>query len=142
MTETQLQERLNKILVDIVSVTDEVRMEQLRDEYNDVESMLEKQREITGYLSLYRTCSLSEALEKTNNINVSEICKMFKLRPLTGLDNVRVLVSFLSACDATLVILDVGNVIVDTIGRGSKEYRVYVYCLSKYNLDMTPCVSN
>ena len=143
MTESFLQEKLNKILVDIVSVTDDVRMEQLRDEYLEVESALLEQKDQTKiqcYKDLYKICSFTEAIECTNNINISEICKMYKLRELTSLDNTRVLTPFLSACNATLIIKDMEGIVIDNIGKGEKEYNVYVYCLSKYKLDMTPCV--
>ena len=138
MNQTQLQEKLNKILVDIVSVTDEIRIEQLREQYLEVETELEK----TTYKNLYYTTSLSDALEKTNNINLSQLYKKYKLRPLTTLDNTRVLVSFLSASDSRLVIKDMQDVIVDTIGKGSTIYTIYIYCLSKYELNMTPCIKN
>ena len=137
----QLQERLNKILVDIVSVTNEIRIEQLREEYNEVESKLLELSELEHYKRLYRTCSLSQALENTNNIDISKICKIFMLRPLTTLDNTRLLIPFLSACNASLEIRDMQSVLIDTIGKGETKYTVYVYCLSKYNLGITPCVA-
>ena len=143
MTQSTLQEKLNKILVDIVSVTDDIRREQLQEEYVEIEAALIVEKEFTelqSYQSLYKTCSLSEALEQSNNINVSEICKNYKLRPLTTLDNTRLLAPFLSACNATLVIKDMEGMVVDKIGKGDKEYTVYIFCLLKYNLNMTTCL--
>jgi hypothetical protein len=158
MTENILQEKLNKILVDIVSVTDEVRREQLQDEYFEVEAalielstkekevrdkqegLLIKENELDIYKNLYKETSLVEALENINNINVSEICKKFKLRPLTNLENTRTLIPFLSAVNATLVIKDMEDVLVDSIGKGEKEYTVNIFCLSKNKLDMRTCV--
>ena len=144
MTESKLENKLNRILVDIVSVTDDVRREQLQEEYFEIQSQLLEEKELTSldfYRRRYRVTSLVEALEVTNGIDVAEICNKYKLRPLTTLENTRTLVSFLSAVDATLVIRDMEGVLVDTVGRGSREYNLYVYCLSRSRLDMTPCVA-
>jgi hypothetical protein len=143
MTESKLEDRLNRILVDIVSVTDEVRREQLQDEYFEVEAQLLEEKETTSldnYRRSYKTTSLTEALEVTNGIDVSGMCNKYKLRPLTSLENTRSLVAFLSAVDATLVIRDIEGVVVDTIGRGSREYSITIFCISKTKLDMMPCV--
>ena len=143
MTESILQQKINKILVDIVSVTDEIRREQLQDEYFELEAQLIHEKELSSidsYKTLYKKCSLSDSLDHTNNINVSDICKSFKLRPLTTLDNTRTLVPFLSALNATLLIKDMEETLVDTIGKGTVEYTVYIYCLSKYKIDMETCV--
>lgn len=143
MTESKLENKLNRILVDIVSVTDDVRREQLQEEYFEIQTQLLEEKEVTSldfYRSRYRVTSLVEALDSTNGIDVSEICGKYKLRPLTTLENTRTLVAFLSAVDVTLVIRDMEGVLVDTIGRGTREYVLYVYCLSRTRLDMTPCV--
>lgn len=143
MTESKLEDKLNRILVDIVSVTDEIRREQLQDEYFEVEAQLLEEKESAnrkGYMSRYRKCSLVEALDSTNGIDTSEICNKYKLRPLTSLENTRTLAPFLSCMDARLVIRDMEGVIVDTIGRGTVVYSVYVYCLSGKDVDMSTCV--
>lgn len=143
MGESIVQQKINKILVDIVSVTDEIRREQLQDEYFELEAQLIHEQELTlieSYKTFYKRCSLSEALYKNNNINVSEICKSYKLRALTTLDNTRTLVPFLAALNATLVIKDMEEIVVDTIGKGSIQYNVYVHCLSKYKLHMDTCI--
>lgn len=144
MTESKLEDKLNRILVDIVSVTDEVRREQLQDEYFEVEAQLIEERESTSldnYKKRYKTTSLTEALNTTNGIDVGEMCNKYKLRPLTTLENTRALVPFLSAVDGTLVIRDMDGIVVDRIGRGSREYNICIFCLSRNKLDMTPCVA-
>lgn len=144
MTESKLENKLNRILVDIVSVTDDVRREQLQEEYFEIQSQLLEEKELTSldfYRRRYRVTSLVEALEVMNGIDVAEICNKYKLRPLTTLENTRTLVAFLSALDATLVIRDMEGVLVDTVGRGTVVYNLYVYCLSRSRLDMTPCVA-
>jgi hypothetical protein len=139
MTESKLEDRLNRILVDIVSVTDEVRREQLQDEYFEVEAQLLEEKEC-NYKKRYKTTSLTEALNITNGIDVGEICNKYKLRPLTTLENTRTLVPFLSAIDGALVIRDIDGIVVDTIGRGKVVYNICIFCVSKNKLDMTPCV--
>jgi hypothetical protein len=144
MTESKLEDKLNRILVDIVSVTDDVRRQQLQDEYFEVETQLLEEKELTSldfYRRRYRVTSLTEALDATNSIGVSEICKKYKLRPLTTLENTRTLTAFLSAMDATLVIKDMEGVLVDSIGRGKVLYNISIFCLSRNKLDMTPCVA-
>jgi hypothetical protein len=144
MTESKLENKLNRILVDIVSVTDDVRRQQLQEEYFEVETQLLEEKELTCldfYRRRYRVTSLTEALDYTNGINVSEICKKYKLRPLTTLENTRTLAAFLSAVEATLVIKDMEGVLVDTIGRGTIVYNICIFCLSRNKLDMTPCVA-
>jgi hypothetical protein len=143
MTESKLENKLNRILVDIVSVTDDVRREQLQDEYFEVEAQILEEKESINrndYMSKYKKCSLIEALDYTNGIDVVEICNKYKLRPLTTLENTRTLAPFLSATDSQLVIRDMEGVVVDKIGRGTVMYTVYVYCLLKKELDMTTCV--
>ncbi len=144
MTESKLENKLNKILVDIVSVTDDVRREQLQEEYFELEAQLLEEKELTSldfYRRRYRVTSLIEAISSSNGINVSEMCYKYKLRPLTSLENTRTLTPFLSAMDATLVIKDMEGVLVDTIGRGKVVYNISIFCLSRNKLDMTPCVA-
>jgi hypothetical protein len=143
MTESKLEDKLNRILVDIVSVTDDVRRQQLQDEYFEVETQLLEEKDSENrkrYMSRYRKCSLLEALDSTNGIDTFEICNRYKLRPLTTLENTRTLAPFLSCMEARLVIRDIEGNIVDMIGRGTIVYTVYVYSLSGKEVDMSTCV--
>lgn len=143
-----LTQRLNTIIVKIVSISDDVLKQQLHDEYLEVEAMINEKTNILYseslhyelhlmytsqleyYKAQYTACSLAELLPNTS---------IQRLRQLTTLSDKRTLIPFIQACNLKIVVKDMELVTIDTIGNGTNIIEINVYCLSKYAIDLQPC---
>ena len=133
-----LQEKINALYIRMVCVTDDILREQLAVEYSVLveEQELEnerllKEKRLTEKRAKYSICSLQDLLIKSN-IDVNEIYKTYRLRPLTTLSDRRTLVPFLQAFNAKLIVKDIDDNIIDTINNGEIEYTLYT-------IDSQPC---
>jgi hypothetical protein len=129
-----MQEKINALYVRLVCVTDDVLREQLTAEYNT----LLQDKELSAKRAEFQPCTLLDLLLKAN-VNVEEIYTNYRLRQLTTLSDRRTLIPFLQAFDAKLIIKDMESITINTIGNGNNVFDVYVYCLSKYAIDLQPC---
>ena len=143
-----LTQRLNTIIVKIVSISDDVLKQQLHDEYLEVEDMINEKTNILYteslhqelylmyisqleyYKTQYTVCSLTDLLPNTS---------IQRLRQLTTLSDKRTLIPFLQANNLKLIVKDMELVTIDIIGNGSNIFKVNVYCLSKYAIDLQTC---
>ena len=143
-----LTQRLNTIIVKIVSISDDVLKQQLHDEYLEVEDMINEKTNILYteslhqelylmyisqleyYKTQYTVCSLTDLLPNTS---------IQRLRQLTTLSDKRTLIPFLQANNLKLIVKDMELVTIDIIGNGSNIFKVNVYCLSKYTIDLQTC---
>lgn len=137
----QLTDKLHNLNVRIICVTDDELRKQLQAEYDELYNLIQtnkRKEELEIYFSKFQPCTLYDLLLKSN-INIELLYKTFRLRPLTTLYDKRTLIPFLRAFDAKLIVKDMDSITVDTIGNGSNIFEVYVYCLSKYAIDLQPC---
>jgi hypothetical protein len=142
---TELNNKLVDLMIHMVNITDDVLREQLQEEYEILENAIKhqeyqelKNKELLYYQSLFQCSTLSKSIEMNNNIDINELCIKHHLRPLTTIDSYT-LIAFLQAQNATLIIYDMANNIINQIGKGTLAYYIYVYCLERYEVNLQPC---
>lgn len=134
---TKLLDEHNKALIQAISVSDDVSKEIFQEAYLDVQSKLqiaevyykslepEMLKEIanelfTEHLQFYSTqfveCSLEQAFYN-NGLDLSDLVKQYRMRPITSLQQKRELCLLLNEMKIQAVLIDYEGKIIDTIGK-------------------------
>lgn len=134
---TKLLEEHNNELIQVISVSDEVSKEIFRESYLEVQNKLQMAEayykslesqflaEIVDelfleYLSFYASqfveCSVEQAF-LTNNLDLQELTKKYRMRPITSLEQKRELCILMNEMHIQLKLIDYEGKPVDVIGK-------------------------
>lgn len=132
----RLENKQSELITRIAGLTDEILLEQCQEEYNMNENEiknLEKEiykckfdKMIDDHIAFYtfqykREKSIITALEKTNNIDIRSLIRNKRLREPKDLSNRRELCMLATELKKNIVITDMENINIDTIGPFSDE---------------------
>lgn len=153
---SNLEKEQNNLILRISGVTRVDLLEELQEEYEELcQHICLKKSEIDAYETeqkkytlekmvidtqdfytsqFKKTNSLVEALDITNKIDMMELCKVNRLRPISTYDRHK-LCTFATMLKRKIVILDLENIQVDLIGNPThQELKLYLYCMSTYEV--------
>lgn len=152
-----LNEQHANLLCRLVGVSDDILREQLREEYIAVENSiaettakiesLDKQaiNELSKnifddmrdfYVHQFRAVdSIIEAINVTNQVDLSLIAQQHRVRLPTSISDRRTLCLLTTVLNRQIKLLDYEGILIDTIGReySNAPLIIYIMCFSKYD---------
>jgi len=146
---SKLLDEHNTTLIQAISVSDEVSKEIFQEAYLDVQNKLQiaeayyKSLEpqllaeiadglFAEYLSFYASqfieCSIEDAF-LTNNLDLQELTKKYRMRPITSLKQKRELCILMNEMRIQLKLIDYEGKLVDTIGKSTDgDNQIVIRC--------------
>lgn len=146
---SKLYEEMNNLIFRIAGISDVELKSIVQEEYLHLEETINNKKEelkklilpslikdiykdfITFYTRQFRIVdTLAEAL--VGQLDLLDLCKKLRIRPITTLHQRRELVLLLKEINAKLLVLDYESNIIDTIGLNTEHiYTVYIPIFSK-----------
>ena len=143
------QEHYNNILVRLVSVTDVVLQEQLKEEHDIQAKCLQNAQHLCAmallrdvveehtakYESMFETADISNALfysDTKKKVVLDDLTEKLRIRHPKSIADHRLLIIMCNALKFKLHIHDMEGYVVDTIGRGDIDVSVYIRMFSRF----------
>lgn len=150
----KLEREHENLLLRIVGVTDYILLEQLQQDCINIENailvtkasckeleqvmllkILEdiKNSHMQFYSKQFKISDPITCLEKTNNITLRDFIKNKRLRLPENIKQKRELCIIANELNKKIVLLDYESSIIDYIGKGIEEIKLYCKCFSRFN---------
>jgi hypothetical protein len=151
---SKLEKELENLLLRIVGVTDYILLEQLQQDCIDIENTILvtkasckeleqvialkisediKNSHIEFYSKQFKISDPITCLEKTNNITLRDFIKNKRLRLPENITQKRELCIIANDLNKKIVLLDYEGNIIDYIGKGIDEIKLYCKCFLRFN---------
>lgn len=140
-----LCEKKNELIIRIAGVTDEILMEQLREEYQMLDEKIQRAEQAAWNELFVAMCddirefyacqfkpesNIIQALEITNNVKLEDICQRSRIRAPKSMLDRRQLCILADALKKKIVVRDIEGYTLDTIGVWPENLSLHINCFS------------